>query len=514
MSQKQKEKNVLYLKSKKGTRKTFFQKLLNLKIGKKIFIAITLILLSAFGIFYAFIYPELYSLHEIYVANPENRLSEIGPKDPIEIKFSRAIKKDKLEKGFSINPDVKGEITWKDELSLGYAQTFIFTPKEYFEPDKIYRISLSELESFYGTRKKEAQYSFKTINSPKIKKISPEKEEIEKKLKPEIEITTDKESSFFNFTFELSPERDIEINYDYEKAKYKIKPKEDLSLGTEYKLKVNKYFNPESPVLDQNNVSKKDGKIIDTFEYDFKTVPEITIEDIYPEEGSKKNSQFGEVRISFNRAVDYEMAESNFSIMPQAEGEIGWEEKTLVFEPKKLDPNTEYKIAIKKGIKAHEDEGYLREDYNFDFKTEINPKEVIPNVPIEPQITEGKYIDIDISEQILTIFENGKSLGSYLISTGKYGMPTPFGKFRILSKSEVAYSSKYNLYMPFWMQFTSAGHGIHELPFWKYRGGAEYKERESHLGTRISHGCVRLGVGPAERVYKWAEIGTPVVVHE
>ena len=254
--------------------------------------------------------------------------------------------------------------------------------------------------------------------------------------------------------------------------------------------------------------------LIDTYEFDFKSASPVIVEDIFPEEGSDENRQYGEIRISFDRQIDYKTAEENFSITPEIEGNIGWEEKTLIFQPEKFAPNTEYRVEIKNGVGAHDDEGYMTDDYTFTFKTEINPKEVIPNIPIEPQNAEGKYIDIDISDQILTMFENGRSLGSYLASTGKSGMPTPYGKFKIMNKSEVAYSNKYDLYMPFWMQFTSAGHGIHELPFWKYRSGAEYKERESHLGTRVSHGCVRLGVGPAERLYRWTEIGTPIVVHE
>lgn len=237
MTEKKKNNN-LSIKNKTKTRKSSFRRFLDLKIGTKIFVAITIILILGFGTFYAFIYHELYSLHEIYVANAENKLFEIGPKDPIEIKFSRAIKKEKLKEGFNIDPYLEGDIAWKDELSLGYAQTFVFTPSDYFEPDKIYRISFDELESFYGTRKEKARYSFRTINSPQIKKISPEKSEIEKKLKPSIEITTDKENPFFDFTFEFSPTADFTANYDYKKSKYTIVPAANLPLGTEYKYYI------------------------------------------------------------------------------------------------------------------------------------------------------------------------------------------------------------------------------------------------------------------------------------
>ncbi len=125
------------------------------------------------------------------------------------------------------------------------------------------------------------------------------------------------------------------------------------------------------------------------------------------------------------------------------------------------------------------------------------------------KFTKGKYIDIDISEQKLTIYRDGIPRGRYPISTGKWDMPTPIGTFAIRAKIPYAYSKKYNLYMPWWNEF-HPGYGIHELPEWK--GGI--KEGAGHLGIRVSHGCVRLGVGPAKFVYDWAPIGTPVVVHE
>ncbi|PIZ58952.1 hypothetical protein COY23_00080 [bacterium (Candidatus Torokbacteria) CG_4_10_14_0_2_um_filter_35_8] len=122
----------------------------------------------------------------------------------------------------------------------------------------------------------------------------------------------------------------------------------------------------------------------------------------------------------------------------------------------------------------------------------------------------GKYIDIDISSQTLRCYYNGKAvLGPYKVSTGKVSMPTPYGTFRVLSKTRRAYSRRYGLYMPYWMQFTSRGHGIHELPEWP----SGYKEGANHLGRRVSHGCVRLGIGPAKKVYYWSPVGTIVKVH-
>jgi len=125
-----------------------------------------------------------------------------------------------------------------------------------------------------------------------------------------------------------------------------------------------------------------------------------------------------------------------------------------------------------------------------------------------------KYIDLDISQQKMQYFENGYKIGEYTISSGKISMPTPFGTFKILNKAREAYSRKYALYMPYWMQITSVGHGIHGLPFWKLKNGGVIYEGADHLGKRVSHGCVRLPVDGAAKVYAWAEVGTVVIIHD
>lgn len=122
----------------------------------------------------------------------------------------------------------------------------------------------------------------------------------------------------------------------------------------------------------------------------------------------------------------------------------------------------------------------------------------------------GKYIDINLTSQVMTLFEEGKAVDAYVVSSGKRGMETPRGQFAIANKAARPWSKQYSLYMPYWMALVADGKfGIHELPEWP--GG--YKEGANHLGTPVSHGCVRLGVGAAKRVYEWADVGTPVVIY-
>ncbi len=125
----------------------------------------------------------------------------------------------------------------------------------------------------------------------------------------------------------------------------------------------------------------------------------------------------------------------------------------------------------------------------------------------------GKKIVVDLSDQRMYLYEYGKLVSTRVVSTGKWSMPTPTGAFKTKNKIGVAYSARYGLYMEYWMAFTPDGaYGMHALPFWKLAGGGKLYEGASHLGTPVSHGCIRQRLADAKSLYAWAPIGTPVVV--
>lgn len=129
------------------------------------------------------------------------------------------------------------------------------------------------------------------------------------------------------------------------------------------------------------------------------------------------------------------------------------------------------------------------------------------------EIKFGKCIEIDISDQKFYTYQNGFLIGQYLTSTGTYGRATKLGRFAVQSKYEMAhgYIGGVHYKMPYWLGIYYAGaseNGIHELP---YINGV--KETSKDLGRRVSHGCVRLDEGVAKKVYDWADLGTPVIIH-
>jgi len=135
--------------------------------------------------------------------------------------------------------------------------------------------------------------------------------------------------------------------------------------------------------------------------------------------------------------------------------------------------------------------------------------------------TEGdiaeKYIEIDISQQKMFTFRDGKLVKSYRVSTGK-DYPTPIGSFKILNKAGLGFSKIYNVWMAYWMAFEfskelGAYFGIHELPYY-YVGVEKIQRPREFIGAPNTGGCVALDIGDAKEVYQFADIGTAVVIYQ
>lgn len=129
-----------------------------------------------------------------------------------------------------------------------------------------------------------------------------------------------------------------------------------------------------------------------------------------------------------------------------------------------------------------------------------------------------KYIEIDIKQQRMYLWEHGNTIATHRVSSGLY-YPTPPGKYKILNKAPNAFSDIYHVWMPYWMAFyrdpkINAYLGIHELPYWVTGDGTQIRRPRDFIGSPHTGGCVSLDVGEAQLVYNWAEIGMPVVIYE
>lgn len=105
---------------------------------------------------------------------------------------------------------------------------------------------------------------------------------------------------------------------------------------------------------------------------------------------------------------------------------------------------------------------------------------------------------VSLDEQVVHVYRNGIAIGLSTISSGREGYDTPTGVFTILQKSK---DHKSNIYddapMPYMQRLTWDGIALH--------GG-------SLPGYPASHGCVRLPLTFAEKLFSVTKRGDTVVV--
>lgn len=130
------------------------------------------------------------------------------------------------------------------------------------------------------------------------------------------------------------------------------------------------------------------------------------------------------------------------------------------------------------------------------FTPEFKPGDYVWHPEISPA---GPIVAIvSLPEQKMYVYRNGVRIGLSTVSTGTKGHTTPTGMFTILQK-KVSHES--NIYkgarMPHMQRLTWTGIAMHA----------------GHLpGYPASHGCVRLPVDFAEKLYSVTSNGTSVII--
>ena len=154
-------------------------------------------------------------------------------------------------------------------------------------------------------------------------------------------------------------------------------------------------------------------------------------------------------------------------------------------------------------------------------------------------INDNKRIIVDISEQALYAYENNKILYKMKVSTGLTDTPTTANEYYITYKTPSRYmqgpnkeniekenqkliynstsTNNIKLYtststnirdyydlpgVPYVMYFSEDGSAIHGA-YW-----------HNNFGRHYSHGCVNLSILDSEKLYKWAESGTSVIIRK
>lgn len=134
---------------------------------------------------------------------------------------------------------------------------------------------------------------------------------------------------------------------------------------------------------------------------------------------------------------------------------------------------------------------------------------VIPNTTPPEGVTGDRWIEINLYEQTLAVYENRQLVFATLIASGLEPFWTRPGLFQIYQKLETTpmrgsfetdRSDAYYLEDVPWTMYFDDARALHGA-YWR-----------ANLGFPQSHGCVNLSVGDSHWLFDWADIGDWVYV--
>ncbi|KKR07260.1 MAG: ErfK/YbiS/YcfS/YnhG family protein [Parcubacteria group bacterium GW2011_GWC2_39_14] len=123
----------------------------------------------------------------------------------------------------------------------------------------------------------------------------------------------------------------------------------------------------------------------------------------------------------------------------------------------------------------------------------------------------GKTIKVDVSEQRLYAYDRGRLIKTFLISSGRKGFDTPYGKFSVYKKRALVRMSW------FYSENNPNNYDLPNVPsvlFFKGPYTLHGAYWHHNWGHRMSHGCVNISNENAKWLYHWAPVGSTVLIQE
>jgi lipoprotein-anchoring transpeptidase ErfK/SrfK len=132
--------------------------------------------------------------------------------------------------------------------------------------------------------------------------------------------------------------------------------------------------------------------------------------------------------------------------------------------------------------------------------TAFQPTNLEMLTAIEMPQTSGRWIRVDLSEQMVIAYEGEEPVRGFMVSTGMDGTPTVTGTFHIRMKvrsqtmtgGSPALGTYYSLDNVEWVQYFYADYGFHGT-YW-----------HNNFGEQMSHGCINMTNADAKWLWDWA----------
>jgi lipoprotein-anchoring transpeptidase ErfK/SrfK len=259
-----------------------------------------------------------------------------------------------------------------------------------------------------------------------------------------------------------------------------------LAQGTSYDLMVTEA------------TSKEGAPLAEVPSLTFQTPERLMVEawDPDPEQDGGRVAVTTKPTITFAQPIrDRRNATAALSMEPKTPGKWEWlDDQRVQFVPTKTLPyDAEVTITIKPGADGARSVtgSYFEKPAILAFMTE-----------------EDKLIDVDVTRQIMTLYEKGRSVRTFPVATGLPGADTPLGEFNVEYKMPTARfqgvnvtGARYDIPDVKWVLAFMGDYTIHGA-YWR-----------SGFGVPASNGCVSMFDEDAKALFDWAPEGTRIKIH-
>jgi len=257
-----------------------------------------------------------------------------------------------------------------------------------------------------------------------------------------------------------------------------------LAQGTSYNLTISEA------------VSKDGAPLAEVPVLPLQTPSKLMVDDLDTGTGGGRVSVNAKPTVIFAQPIrDRKVATAALSLEPRVPGAWEWlDDQRVQFKPTRTLPyDAEVTVKIKPGPDGPRSMAgsYFENQAVLSFVTEAD-----------------KLIDVDVTKQIMNIYEQGRVVKTYKTATGVPGADTPIGDFNVEYKMPQARfvgtnvsGSHYDIPDVHWILAFSGDYTIHGA-YWR-----------NAFGTPGSNGCVSLTDEDAKALFDWAPEGTRIHIH-
>ncbi len=190
-----------------------------------------------------------------------------------------------------------------------------------------------------------------------------------------------------------------------------------------------------------------------------------------------------------------------------------------------IEPST---VSLE-GVAGHEgaavDEGALRRRIESVVQRPNHRSVAVPVETIEPDVSKADlaemyptYLTVDQASFTVTLWKDLEAVQEYTVAVGAPAYPTPYGLYSVTNKQVDPVWSVPNSDWAGELAGTTVAGGTAENPLKsRWMGvtdgvGFHGTDAVDSLGTRASHGCIRMAVADVEELYDQVPVGTPVYI--